>query len=407
MSKKNDQFEKWSTEYVNDLPDSAFMYIEDGGEKDDDGKTTPRELRHLPFKDKEGNIDLPHVRNALARLDQVKKSDGSELSEEKKKEIREKLEKMLEENKTENSKPSSENEDNEETKDSNEFAKKKLLKEKDFFRFVASQYQGLDENDVASLFENQKYIDINLKELATVLANIKGISAGDALNYLENAECLAKEDSKYSKESDNNDNFEKDLQENKDESSNTDSKSYKTSKEIVNNNDSTSEALEEALRLNDDMISTLNESRKEIEDLKALNKDYINRIETKDKELSHAMEKVAQFEEEKKQNKVEDVFQRYCSFFDVPESDKDRVKEMLSTMSEDMLEEQKTLFSQKEKNHENMVAQTKPSANLAQFGDSKQKEQKEEKEKADFDSMSKEEKTRYLFRKYVAPKNEE
>jgi HK97 family phage prohead protease len=58
----------WSTAYINDLPDSAFLYIEDGGEKDDEGKTKPRSLRHFPYRDASGNVDLPHLRNALARI---------------------------------------------------------------------------------------------------------------------------------------------------------------------------------------------------------------------------------------------------------------------------------------------------------------------------------------------------
>jgi HK97 family phage prohead protease len=45
----------------NELPDSAFAYIEPGGTKDNDGKTTPRSLRHFPVH------DAAHVRNALAR----------------------------------------------------------------------------------------------------------------------------------------------------------------------------------------------------------------------------------------------------------------------------------------------------------------------------------------------------
>jgi len=61
----------WSRAYINDLPDSAFAYIEPGGKKDEEGKTTPRSLRHLPYKDKEGKIDPAHVRNALARLPQT------------------------------------------------------------------------------------------------------------------------------------------------------------------------------------------------------------------------------------------------------------------------------------------------------------------------------------------------
>ncbi len=63
---------EWDTEYINNLPDDAFAYIEAGGQKDDQGKTTPRSLRHLPYKNAEGNLDVDHVRNGLARLDQTK-----------------------------------------------------------------------------------------------------------------------------------------------------------------------------------------------------------------------------------------------------------------------------------------------------------------------------------------------
>jgi HK97 family phage prohead protease len=60
----------WTTAYINDLPDSAFLYIESGGSKDSEGKTTPRSLRHFPYKDANGSVDLPHLRNALARIPQ-------------------------------------------------------------------------------------------------------------------------------------------------------------------------------------------------------------------------------------------------------------------------------------------------------------------------------------------------
>lgn len=62
----------WSTAFINDLPDSAFLYIEPGGEKDEEGKTTPRSLRHFPYKDENGKIDLPHLRNAVQRIPQSK-----------------------------------------------------------------------------------------------------------------------------------------------------------------------------------------------------------------------------------------------------------------------------------------------------------------------------------------------
>lgn len=80
-------FALWSAKYVNNLPDSAFAWIEAGGKKDADGKTTPRTLRHLPYKDADGKVDLPHLRNALARISQVQAMPEAE---------RDKTQKMLE-----------------------------------------------------------------------------------------------------------------------------------------------------------------------------------------------------------------------------------------------------------------------------------------------------------------------
>jgi hypothetical protein len=49
----------------NDLPDSAFAYIEPGGAKDAVGKTAPRALRHLPYKTAGGDVDLELLVKAL------------------------------------------------------------------------------------------------------------------------------------------------------------------------------------------------------------------------------------------------------------------------------------------------------------------------------------------------------
>jgi HK97 family phage prohead protease len=53
-----------ATADVNNLPDSAFGYIEPGGSKDSSGKTVPRSLRHFPL------TDAAHIRNALSRAPQ-------------------------------------------------------------------------------------------------------------------------------------------------------------------------------------------------------------------------------------------------------------------------------------------------------------------------------------------------
>jgi hypothetical protein len=60
----------WTTATVNNLPDSAFAYIEGGGEKDEQGRTKPRSLRHFPIRGPDGKYDAAHVRNALARAPQ-------------------------------------------------------------------------------------------------------------------------------------------------------------------------------------------------------------------------------------------------------------------------------------------------------------------------------------------------
>lgn len=62
MTKPSEDRAKISTASKNDLPDSDFAYIEDGGTKDESGKTTPRSKRHFPIH------DAAHVRNALSRI---------------------------------------------------------------------------------------------------------------------------------------------------------------------------------------------------------------------------------------------------------------------------------------------------------------------------------------------------
>ena len=80
---------KWSTAQINDLPDASFLYVETGGEKDSDGKTAPRSLRHFPVKDADGNVDMPHLKNALSRIPQ------SDLPQEIKDKCSAKAEKMM------------------------------------------------------------------------------------------------------------------------------------------------------------------------------------------------------------------------------------------------------------------------------------------------------------------------
>ena len=58
---------KLSSSARNSLPDSDFAFIENGGHKDQSGRTMPRSLRHYPVH------DAAHARAALARIAQGKK----------------------------------------------------------------------------------------------------------------------------------------------------------------------------------------------------------------------------------------------------------------------------------------------------------------------------------------------
>ena len=61
---------KWTTKYINDLPSSSFAIVESG--------VKSKGARHLPHHNEKGggtaniNLDLAHLRNALARVNQLK-----------------------------------------------------------------------------------------------------------------------------------------------------------------------------------------------------------------------------------------------------------------------------------------------------------------------------------------------
>jgi hypothetical protein len=59
-----EQAATWTTQFINSLPNSSFAVCEKCSATNKNG-------RHLPYKDGSGKVDLPHLRNALARMNQI------------------------------------------------------------------------------------------------------------------------------------------------------------------------------------------------------------------------------------------------------------------------------------------------------------------------------------------------
>jgi hypothetical protein len=87
QAKLTEDAAKWTRKFINNLPDSAFAVIEPAYPEKIEDKNT----RHLPHHNGEGdlgkdksneNLDLPHYKNALARVNQIKPITDSISAEE-------------------------------------------------------------------------------------------------------------------------------------------------------------------------------------------------------------------------------------------------------------------------------------------------------------------------------------
>lgn len=78
--KDKEHAEKWDRKYINSLPNAAFAAVEKGYSE---GKN--KSARHLPHHSKgvksateNSSVDLPHYKNALSRVNQIKSVLGTE-----------------------------------------------------------------------------------------------------------------------------------------------------------------------------------------------------------------------------------------------------------------------------------------------------------------------------------------
>lgn len=72
--------EKWDRKYINDLPNAAFAVVEKGYSegKDKNARHLPHHNKNVKSATENSSLDLPHLRNALARVNQVKSVLGTE-----------------------------------------------------------------------------------------------------------------------------------------------------------------------------------------------------------------------------------------------------------------------------------------------------------------------------------------
>ena len=63
----------WTTRYKNSLPDSAFLHVVENCVewKDDEGRSHPLSCRVLPYRNRAGNLDEAHLKNAISRAVQL------------------------------------------------------------------------------------------------------------------------------------------------------------------------------------------------------------------------------------------------------------------------------------------------------------------------------------------------
>ncbi len=77
---KHEYSKKWDTKYKNALPNAAFAVVEKGYSKGKDkgGRHLPHHKKSVKSSTENSTVDLPHYKNALARVNQIKSVYGKE-----------------------------------------------------------------------------------------------------------------------------------------------------------------------------------------------------------------------------------------------------------------------------------------------------------------------------------------
>jgi len=297
---------KWKKESINGLPDTSFAIVADG-------------VRKYPYMDASGNIDLPHLRNALFKLNQP----TSDLTPEQKQEAKTKLMKIAK-------------------KYLKTYGDKATQKMSDD-GFEDIEFTQFEEEDI---FSKLKFITFKLEqaktieEVKTVVSELKELTKDE-----EDTEDGEEEKQETSKQEKQEEPKKEVIQE-----------PEKVAEVKVTENSDNSQ-LSEAFKLNEKILFALKESEDEIDRLK---KEVIS-TETKFKEQIDVLGKInekraSDFDELAKSTlqfvniineqkltkfneKVEKVSIDYCKFMNIPNSEIANVRQTMSKWSDDMIEQ--------------------------------------------------------------------
>ncbi len=362
------EFAEWTRAFINDLPDSSFLYIGPDGKKDEGGKTVPRSLRKLPYKDKSGKVDLPHLRNALARLGQPKTDIPSGVRSS----LISKARKLL------GTQKESKMVKDQILKGDNMSSKKSVSifsddEEKKKLRGV------IEKLEKAESLESAKLLAVELKSFLPEDLEVKeGNEAKE-----EKKEGEPKEEVKEGEEPKEEGEKVDEVKEEK-----TEDVKEETKKEA-----NTETQLADALSLNQKMITKLQESSSQNDMLEKINDKLKQDISVLNETVGIYETEKQGVDDDKKQSKFNDVLNKYCDFMGIPDGEVKQVKEQMSTFSEDMLDNTLRYVEKKKQTmmESEPAVETQPSSDISGKENTVMTNEQ-------YSSMSARDKTDYLFK---------
>jgi hypothetical protein len=181
---------QWTRKFINSLPNSSFAIVESCAD-------TNKAARHLPYKDSSGKVDLSHLRNALARMNQIKSVCGGSDSDLRAK-AKAKLSPLAKKHFPNSKFMSEEDPDHEDNSNSNQEGDGMTEPENtDVKAELSEALEGLATKD--ELAEATKQLEAKRQELVTEIEGIKALKVAELAERVFTKEVeigIVKEDTK-------------------------------------------------------------------------------------------------------------------------------------------------------------------------------------------------------------------